>query len=177
VRVERHDQLRRRHARPDAEVERVLPHHPAHEEIEPLAPAAGRRPRKKVADAWTRRHAPVRRSEIECEGARRKTVERQFDVRGGWIVAFEKEALDRSAAVDHLPQHPKERHQVAIPRPAVDEAGKGWAVACGIESTDVLGRTAAHDGQQALDRLQDAGHASERQRARAEADHFAIVGA
>ena len=54
VRVERHDQLRRRHARPDAEIERVAAHHPAQEQIQPLAGAARRRPRKEVADARAR---------------------------------------------------------------------------------------------------------------------------
>ena len=60
VRVERHDELRRRHARPDAEVERVAPHHPAQKQIQPLAGAAGRRARKEVADAGPPRHAAVR---------------------------------------------------------------------------------------------------------------------
>ena len=36
VGVERHDQPRRRDARPDAEVDRIAPHHPAQEEIQRL---------------------------------------------------------------------------------------------------------------------------------------------
>ncbi len=51
VRVERHDQLRRRHARPDAEIERVAAHHPAQKQVQPLARRPGRRARKEVADA------------------------------------------------------------------------------------------------------------------------------
>ena len=82
VRVERHDQLRRRHARPDAEIERVAPHHPAQEQIQPLAAAARRRPRKEVADARPLRHAAVRGVQIERQRARRKAVERVRDIVG-----------------------------------------------------------------------------------------------
>jgi hypothetical protein len=41
VRVERNDQLGWRHARPDAEIERIATHHPSKEQIQTLAAAAG----------------------------------------------------------------------------------------------------------------------------------------
>ena len=41
VHVERHDQLRRRQPRPDAQIDRVGPHHPPQEQVHALARAAG----------------------------------------------------------------------------------------------------------------------------------------
>ena len=40
VRIERDDELRRRYARPHAEIERVPPDHPPQEQIHPFAAAA-----------------------------------------------------------------------------------------------------------------------------------------
>jgi len=65
VRVERHDELAGRHARPHAEVERVVANHPPQKQVEPLARAALRRLRKEVADAWPLRHTAVRGFQIE----------------------------------------------------------------------------------------------------------------
>src|SRR5438067_9061901 len=61
VRVERHDELCRRHAPPDAEIQRVPAHHPTQEQIQPLASRPGGRARKEIADARARRHAAVSR--------------------------------------------------------------------------------------------------------------------
>ena len=72
--------LRRRHARPDAEVHFVGPRHPAKEQVQPLAGAAGRWPRKEVTDARPARQAAVRAPHVERERARRKAVERGTDV-------------------------------------------------------------------------------------------------
>ena len=72
VRVERHDQLRGRHAGPHAEIERVAPNHPAKEQVQALAAGPGRRTWKEVADAAPAAHAaarPVRRVDVERERA------------------------------------------------------------------------------------------------------------
>src|SRR5215813_5423095 len=53
VRVERHDQLRRRHAGPHTKIEAVAAHHPTEKQVEPLAGAASRGPRKEVAHTRT----------------------------------------------------------------------------------------------------------------------------
>ena len=75
VGVERHDQLRRRHARPDAEIERVAPHHPAQKQIQPLAarcpPTAAERSSRRPGRCAA---APaVRRRQVERHRARRKS--------------------------------------------------------------------------------------------------------
>ena len=58
------------------------------------------------------------------------------------------------------------------------ETGERRRVAPRIEAADVVGgpvAAAGHHGQQPLDRLQHARHASERERARAEPDDLTIV--
>ena len=72
--------------------------------LQPL-PADGRG--KEVADARPLRHPAVRRSQIERERARRKTVDCASDILGCRIVAFQKEVFDRSGAIDHLPHEPQ----------------------------------------------------------------------
>ena len=56
VHVERHDEPRRRHARPDAEVDGVVADHPAQEQIEALAGAASAEGSAKNVRTRTRRH-------------------------------------------------------------------------------------------------------------------------
>jgi len=123
VRVERHDQLGGRHARPDAEVERVAPHHPAQEQVEPLAAGAGGRTRKKVADTQpslpacperargraSRRAAlfAVRSLEIQRERTRGKAVECLLHVAGCRVVLLREKPFDRAGAIDHLAHQPQ----------------------------------------------------------------------
>src|ERR1035437_7362990 len=52
VRVERDDQLGGRYARPDAEIERVAPHHPSKKQVEALAAASRGGARGKITHAW-----------------------------------------------------------------------------------------------------------------------------
>ena len=178
VRVERHDQRRRRHARPDAEIERVAPHHPAQEQVQPLAGAAGRRPREEVADA---RRAPERagrrRAVRSSASARlRKAVERRADVARRRVVALEKEPLDRSRC---------DRSSAAAARAARPDPGRAssggrcranaGASRARIEPAHVRRPAVAHDREQPFDRLQHARHAAEGERRRAEADDLAIV--
>jgi len=94
VSIERDDQLRRRHARPDAEIERVAAHHPPEKQVEPLAARSGRRTRKEVADTRPLRHAPVRGLQIELQCSRREAVERARDVLARRLVPLEKESFD-----------------------------------------------------------------------------------
>jgi len=179
VRVERDDQLRRRHARPDAEIERVAPDHPPEEQIQALAAAARRRPREEVADAGTSfrrpRRAAVHRFHVERQGARRKAVERPFHIVGVGIVPLEEESFDRAGAFDHLLHHPEQRGEVGAARPSVHEVTKARGVAARIERADRARRLRTHGREQALDRLQHAADAAEREGRGAEADDFAIV--
>jgi len=190
VGVERHDQPGGGQARPDAEIQLVATHHPPEKKIEPFAGASRRWAREEVADAKCatyvvsafRRTAalalrrPVRGREIELQGASRKAVERDRDVGRGWIVAFEKKSLDRARPVDHLLQDPQQRDDVRGANPAVYQSGKRVALPGGIERAHVSRRAIADDGQQPLDRLDDAGHPPEGERRRAKTHHLAIVG-
>src|SRR5262245_13629709 len=94
VGVERYDEAGRRDTRPHAEIERVLAHHPAQEQIQTLAGRPYRRTRKEIADAGTPRHPPVGRPEIERERTRREAVERALNVHGRGLVTPSEERLD-----------------------------------------------------------------------------------
>ena len=91
VRVERHDQLRRRHARPDAEIERVAPHHPAQEQIQPLAarcrPTGAERSNRRPAASAPRPYAAFRSS---ASARVEKLSSAAADVVGRRVVALEK---------------------------------------------------------------------------------------
>jgi len=175
VRVERHDQFRRRDARPHPEIERVAAHHPSKEKIQPLAAGPCRGTGEEIADAGPLRHAAVRLAEIERERAPREAVERAADILRRPVVLSEKEVFDRSALIDHLPDDPQQRDDVGTARPAMDDGGEVGTLARRVEQRDELRRTRAHDRQHALDRLQDARHASERERSGDEPDDFALV--
>ena len=82
VRVERHDQLTGPHLLPHAEIDLVLAHHPAQEQVEPLAGAAGRGAREEVRDARLRPLAAVDRRHVERQRARRERLQRLADVNG-----------------------------------------------------------------------------------------------
>ena len=79
VRVERDDELRRADARPDAEIDAIVAHHPAKKQIQPFARAAARRSREEVRDARTGRHATIHGLQIELARPPRERVERAFD--------------------------------------------------------------------------------------------------
>ena len=66
--IERHDQLSGPHRPPHAEIDFIAAHHPAQEQIEPLAGAAGRGPRKEIADAGALRDAAVDRGARRAPG-------------------------------------------------------------------------------------------------------------
>jgi len=176
VRVERHDELGGRHARPDPEIQRIAPHHPAKEQVQALAGAAFRRAGKEVRDPGPLGNPAVCRFQIERHRARGKAVERAGEIGRSWIVAFEEEAFDRARALQHLMQDPDEPDEVALSCPAVDEAVEGRGMTGGLETPDVFGGTLAHDGHEPFDRLQHARDAAERQRRRAKRHDLHIVG-
>ncbi|OFV92361.1 MAG: hypothetical protein A3G76_09950 [Acidobacteria bacterium RIFCSPLOWO2_12_FULL_65_11] len=120
------------------------------------------------------RQAPVRRLHVEGPRPRREAVESALDVVGFGIVALEEEPLYRARALHHLPHDPQERDQIDAPRPPMDETGEGAALPPRIEGADVRRRVASHDRRESLDRLQDARHASEGERRRAESHDLAI---
>jgi len=174
MRVERDNELRRGHAGPDAQVERVVANHPSQEQIQPFAGAPLRRARKKIADARPLRQATVRRPEIERHCACGEAVERRREIGRRRIVALEKEAFDAARAFEHLPEDPQKRHDVAFARPPMDKPLERMRLARGIERPHVVGRPSAHDRDQALDGLQHARDAPERERCGTKADDFLI---
>ena len=91
------------------------------------------------------------------------------------VVALEEERLDRPGAIEHLPQQPQQRDDVALARPAMDDAVEGRGVAADVEAPQPLGRRRTDHREHALDRLEDAGDAAERKRAGDEADDLAVV--
>ena len=82
VRVERHDELSGPHLLPHTEIDLVLTHHPAQEQVEPLAGAARRWAREEVGDAGFRFLASVDLRHVECQRARREGLQRFADVNG-----------------------------------------------------------------------------------------------
>ena len=125
VRVERHDQPGGRHARPDAEIERVAPHHPAQKQVQPLAarcpPTAAERSSRRPAASARGRTPP----EVERQRARRKAVERRADVvatrrrrrRGRTLRSIRSDRSSAAAATASATRS-------APARPAVDDAGE-----------------------------------------------------
>ena len=145
VRVERHDQRRRRHARPHAEVERVVPHHPAQEQVEPLAGAAGRGPRKEIADARPLRHPAVGPPQVERQRASRKAVERRPDVgAAGSKPSRKNPSIDPLRSIICRSSHTSATR--SGPRdPAVHEPVECRRLAARIEPAHVVRRSIAHD--------------------------------
>ena len=168
-----------RHARPDAEIERVAPDHPAQEQVQPLAAAAGRRPRKEVADARPLAARGRRRALRSSASAR---VEKLSSA-----PSMSSAPPDRSLRGRTLRSIPARSSICRISHSSATRSAprvQRWtmpanagAVAARIEAPDVGGRRGAHRPPAPLDRLQHARHAAERQRRRAEPDDLAIVGA
>ena len=69
-----------RHARPRAEIDLVAADHPAQEQVQPLAGAAGGRPRERNSRRRGAAARAVGAPDVERQRARRKTVERAADV-------------------------------------------------------------------------------------------------
>ncbi len=176
VRVERHDQPRRCHARPDAEVYRIAPYHPPQVQVQPLARAARRRPREEVArrPVSATRHRRLRARPRPSRGARssrargRRPAQRDRR-RPGRTPRSSRTPAACAAAPAAAPQGPG--------RASTDARGVDrGAVARRLEVAHERRRMRPHDGQQRLDRLQHAGHAPERQRGRHETDDFPVRG-
>jgi hypothetical protein len=151
VRVERHDQLARRHTRPDAQIDLIPPDHPAEEQIEPLARAAGRGTRKEVTHSRPGRYATIRAPDIERQGARRERIERGADVLRVVPQTLDEERLQRSGGVHDLAENPEERDQIRSAGPAMHHRAQLRVRITGIEAAHVVRRAGAHDGQQRVD--------------------------
>src|SRR5207237_9196635 len=175
VRIERHDQLRRRNRPPDAEIHLIAAHHPPQEQVQPLAAAARGRPRKKVADTVAFRPTPVYRAQIQRKRPAREAVEAVADVDGIGSVALEEERLDRSVTIEHLAEHPQQRGDIDPARPAVHHRAQLRVRRRGIEATDERRGFRTEDVRQRLDRVEDAGDAPECERRRAKAHDLLIL--
>ena len=174
--VERHHQARRRQLRPHRHVDGVLAHHPAQEQVEPLAGAARRRPRKEVGHAGAGgTAASVGRRQIGGEGAGREGVERGVHVGRRRIVAGHEEPFNRAVLAQHALQDDEQRHQIAATDPAVHERRQHRTLNGRVEGADKRRRARTHHAQQRLHRLQHARHAPEGQRGGAEADDLAVL--
>ena len=98
MRVERHNQFRRRDTCPYAEIDLIAAHHPAQKQIEPFACAPGRRTGKEVAHTRTPWLTTVRAAHIQRKRSRGKAVERRAD-----IVLLAEHFLARACADYGLP--------------------------------------------------------------------------
>ena len=168
---------RGRHAAPDAEVEGVPPHHPPQEQVQPLAGAAGRRPREEVATPGRRGARPyaARRSSASARVEKRSSAGPTSGAAGS-SPSRKNPSID-PAALEHLPQHPQQRDSRRRASSGARAPRNRGASADGIERANVGRRPRPHERQQPLDRLQHARDAAERQRRRAEPDDLAVVGA
>ncbi len=175
VRIEWNNQLGGRHARPDAEVDLVRPHHPAQVEVQAFARAPRGRTGKEVAHAGPARHPSVGAADVERQGASREAVERGADIFMLVRQAFDEELLDASVAIEHLAQNPEQRDQVNAARPPVHHRAKLGVRGVGFEASHEGGRMRSHDPEQRGDRVDDARDAAERQRRGAEPGDFAIL--
>ena len=165
VRVERHHQLRRRHARPAAGIDGVAPHHPAQEQVQPLARAAAGRPREEVAVAGTRRDgAAVGRAHVDGAGARRRrrrAPARRRPRAGSWPAT-------KAPSIDPCSRSIACSTSISATRsaPRIQRCTTGVSARAsrrGIEVADVARRVRAHHVDDAPDRRHHAGDAPERQ--------------
>ena len=103
--IERHDQFRPRHRSPCAKVDFVAPDHPAQEQVQALASAAGRWPREEVAHPHPRRlAAAVDARQIERQRPARKAVQRIAQIDRLWLEGLEKERLSPPPCVSRAPR-------------------------------------------------------------------------
>ena len=174
VRIERHDEARGRHAGPDAEIERILPHHPPHEQVQPLAGAAGRRAREEIADERSGRHAAVGRAQVERHRPLREAIERVPHIVAAWV-AFDEEPLQRTVRREYLMHQPEQRDDVRASNPAVHELAERFAVARRLEVAHELHGRAAHQRHDPLDRVHHAADPAKRQARGDERHNFPVV--
>ncbi len=149
VRVERHDQLRRR-ARASRRRDRLRRAAPS---IAGTGSAACTRCRRTAAERNNRRPAgsaggrmrAARRAQARasksCRAPRRRPV----------LVAapFEEEPLHRTRPFQHLPQDPQQRHQIVAADPAVHHRAHLADAALGIEPAHEGGGMRSHDREAA----------------------------
>ncbi len=158
------------------EIDLVAPHHPAQEQVQPLARAARRRPRKEIAHAGALRHPAVGATDVERQRPRRKAVERGADVGARRRSRLPGRMLRSSRdSLEHLPQDPEQRGDVVAARPAVHHRPQLADARVPDRTPHVLGRARPHDGEQRVDGVEHAGDAAERQRRGAEAGDFPIA--
>ena len=164
------------HRRPDAEIDCVAAHHPAQEQVQALAGAAGGRPRKEVADAGALRARGRRRARMSSASARcEKLSSAPPTSTSGSASPSAKNASSDPRLLEHLPQDPQQRREIDAARPAVHHRPQ-----LGVRRAPARtrGRTAAGRGpmmrNSGRDRVEHAGHAAERERRGAEAGDLPI---
>ena len=152
-----------------------LPDHPAEKQVEPLAGAAGRRPREEVADARPLRHAAIGGTHVGLERTRRERVERRPDVGRRRVVALHEEPA-RSSRI----RAASAAGSGAARRGRCRESTGGRAAPAArvpgrIEVAHERRRVRPHDLEQRFDRVQDAGDPAKRKSGGTEADDLAIL--
>ena len=157
---------------------RSCAHHPAQKQVQPLAGAAGRRPREEIRDAGLR---PLRARRSASRSSARARVEndcrpRRHPPRLRRRPSAKKPSIE-PLCVDHLVKDPHQRREVGAVGPAMHQVIEALAIARRIELADERRRRRPHHRQHAVDRIQHALHAAERQRRGDERHHLAIVGA
>jgi hypothetical protein len=135
---------------PDTEIHLVVSDHPPKEQIQPLAPAAGRRSWKKVLNPWPAGNTPVDGTQIDTHRACRKRIQRPADIGRASVRTFEKKSLDRPV-LEHRACNPKQRGQIDAARPTMDDTVQLASVTGRFESADEFCRRRPKHLQDPLD--------------------------
>src|SRR5437660_83225 len=131
VGVDRHQQARRRHGCPQAEVGRLPPDHPAQVEVQALARAAERGQRKEMAIAARDASAREDLSQVGLEERAGESLEGRADRPGGVGITREEALLEGAEAGEEVAGGDAEGHQVPRAAEAIPEDVEGDRVPAG----------------------------------------------
>lgn len=184
--IERNDEPRWGHECPRTEIDGVAANHPTEEQIEPLAGAPSRWPRKEVADAASRGGlvrrtglsggaGAIRGREIRVKCASGERIECRTDVWRRRIVAFDEKSFNAASFAQHALQHEHQRDEVAASNPAMHQRVDRVAMTLRIEGADERCRMRSHRDKQRLDGVEDAGDPAEREPSGTEAYDLLVL--
>src|SRR5262245_19472186 len=151
MRVDRHEEPRRRDGGPEAEVGRFAADHPAQEKLQPLAGPAGRGKRKEMTIAPRDSAAREHLAQVGLQERPRELLERRPDRadRGG--VGGQEALLERAVAQEEIAAGDAERDQIPRPVEAIPEAPERRRVAARVESPHELRGRRAHRREHAFE--------------------------
>ena len=145
-------------------------------QVQPLARAAGRRPREEVAHARrASARRPYDRPESSASARRRKAVERGADVLGVRVAARRRRTARSSPTRSSICR--RIQSSAAMSSPRVQRCTIARSSGCGADGSKRAHerrRVRPHDPEQRVDRVEHARDAPERQRRGAEAGDLAV---